>query len=73
MSPMEKPRLADFLKEFELKMKEVNLTYKSSKLQFQADMKCFKDKDIEMEQEMIEKSIHEANIITSLQTQSLDK
>ena len=61
MVQQEKPRLEEFLKEFELSVKQVNLTYKSSKLQFQADMKCFKETDIQKEEEMIERSINEAN------------
>ena len=34
MSAPKKPRLEEFLKEFESKVKQVNLTYKSSKVQF---------------------------------------
>jgi hypothetical protein len=42
-----KPTLEQFLIEFEQKVKQVNLTYKSSKLQFQTDMKSFKESDIQ--------------------------
>ena len=34
MSAPKKPTLEEFLKEFESKVKQVNLTYKSSKVQF---------------------------------------
>lgn len=47
MSAPKKPRLEEFLQEFESKVKQVNLTYKSSKLQFQSDMKSFKETDIQ--------------------------
>ncbi len=42
-----KPTLEQFLIEFEQKVKQVNLTYKSSKLQFQTDMRSFKESDIQ--------------------------
>jgi len=42
-------------------VKQVNLTYKLSKNQFHQDMKAFKESDIQLEEEMIEKSIHDAN------------
>ena len=61
MDPPKKPTLEEFLIEFEQRAKQVNLTYKSSKFQFQTDMKCFKESDIQKEEEMIEKSINEAN------------
>lgn len=54
-----KPRLEDFLHSFEEKIRQVNLTYKDSKIQFENDMKSFKEQDILIEEEMIEKQINE--------------
>ena len=56
---LNKPKLEEFLAEFEEKIHEVNQTYKLTKEQFQMDMKTFKDKDIYEEEQIIEKSINE--------------
>jgi hypothetical protein len=37
------------------------MTYRNSKVQFQNDMKSFKESDIQIEEELIEKSINDAN------------
>ena len=56
---IKKPKLCDFLQAFENKVKSFNLTYKNSKGQFQADMKSFKEEDILIEEEMIEKLLND--------------
>lgn len=56
-----KPTIEQFLEEFNEKVKQVNLTYKASKEQFQKDMRAFKDSDILLEEEMIDKSISDVN------------
>jgi len=38
-----KPKLEEFLKCLEEKIKEVNITYKATKEQFQTDLKQFKE------------------------------
>ena len=50
-----KPRLEEFLNEFENQIKHVNQIYRKTKSQFESDMKTFKDEDIQMEEEMLEK------------------
>jgi len=55
----QKPRLAEFLEVFEEKIKEVNITYRMYKEQFEKDMKSFRECDIREEEEIIEKSIIE--------------
>jgi hypothetical protein len=52
---MDKPRLAEFLQCFEEKIREVNITYKMCKAQFEQDMKSFRECDIREEEEVIEK------------------
>lgn len=54
-----KPRLLDFLAAFDEKVKDINELYRESKIQFESDMKHFKDSDIEKEEELIQKSINE--------------
>ena len=56
---VKKPKLCDFLSAFEKKVKAFNLTYKNSKMQFQNDMKSFKEQDIQIEEEMIEKLLND--------------
>ena len=56
---VKKPKLCDFLQAFEKKVKAFNLTYKNSKTQFQNDMKSFKEHDIQIEEEMIEKLLND--------------
>ena len=50
---MMKPTLDQFLECFEEKIKQVNLTYQQSKQQFEADMRMFKEEDIQREEEQI--------------------
>lgn len=56
---VKKPKLCDFLQAFEKKVKAFNLTYKNSKMQFQNDMKSFKEQDIQIEEDMIEKLLND--------------
>lgn len=54
-----KPRLQEFMRVYDEKVKDINMLYKESKNQFENDMKHFRDSDIEKEELLIEKSIDE--------------
>lgn len=54
-----KPRIEEFLKHFEEKIKEVNVTYRKYKAQFEEDMKTFNEGEIQQEEDLIEQSINE--------------
>lgn len=56
-----KPVLQEFLSVFESQVKKMNQTYKRSKRQFQKDMKSFKEADIKLEEDMIEKTLNETH------------
>lgn len=56
-----KPRIEEFLQRFEEQIRAVNETYQNSKKQFESDMKSFNEKDIQQEEELIEKSINEGS------------
>ena len=56
-----KPRIEEFLYRFEEQIRAVNETYQNSKKQFESDMKSFNEKDIQQEEELIEKSINEGS------------
>jgi hypothetical protein len=56
---MKKPNLNNFLELFRDKMDEINGCYRLNKHQFEKDMKTFKEDDIRMEEEIIERSINE--------------
>lgn len=56
---VKKPNLKEFLELFESKMDEINNFYRQNKHQFEKDMKTFKEEDIRMEEEIIERSINE--------------
>lgn len=59
--PTTKPRIEEFLHRFEEQIRAVNETYQNSKKQFESDMKSFSEKDIQQEEELIEKSINEGS------------
>lgn len=44
---MNKPKLEDFLKNFQSTVKEMNRNYKKSKIQFEKDIKFFKNCEVE--------------------------
>ena len=56
-----RPRLEQFLQEFEHSVNLFNQAYRSSKAQFITDMKSFKAADIQKEDEIIERSINDSN------------
>ena len=57
----QRPKLEQFLQEFDHSVNLFNQAYRSSKAQFITDMKSFKAADIQKEDEIIERSINDSN------------